>query len=439
MKFTLFKNKQAQSNAQSLIERSKHMKPVLQVSAGSDLEEQLCMLDLTKTDLAVAQALKPYIKVEIVDIVNRFYKNLEHHAPLLDIINKYSSIERLKKSLRIHIIEMFSGIMNDNFILKRKKIATIHVKIGLTQKWYIASFQKIFHSVTEVLRRNFQAEEDRLIGIQTINKLINLEQQVVLEAYDDEVMELKEKETEFKMNVVQSLKQTSTELAALTEESTASIEEMTAQINMITSNSKAGTEMAKEAEGAATQGKERLNAMNASLTRMETSTTNVSDEMTSLETTSNQIQAIIEIVKSIADQTNLLALNASIEAAHAGEHGRGFAVVADEVRKLAEQTSHSVMDVTQLVNQTNEQVRTSSSSIKEVTDHLTTVREQMKNTETAFKKIDDRMENTKKTNANMQDDLEGLDHVTNDIVQAATTISESADQLNQMLEKANKA
>src|SRR5699024_2482381 len=128
MKFTLFKNKQAQSNAQSLIERSKHMKPVLQVSAGSDLEEQLWMLELTKTDLAVAQALKTYIKVEIIDIVNRFYKNLEPPAPLLDIINKYSSIERLKKSLRIHIIEMFSGIMNDNFILKRKKIATIHVK-----------------------------------------------------------------------------------------------------------------------------------------------------------------------------------------------------------------------------------------------------------------------------------------------------------------------
>src|SRR5690625_3632678 len=248
MKFTLFKNKQAQSNAQSLIELSKHMKPVLQVSAGSDLEEQLYMLDLTKANLAVAQALKPYIEAEIVDIVNRFYKNLEHHAPLLDIINKYSSIERLKKSLRIHVIEMFSGVMNEDFILKRKKIATIHVKIGLTQKWYIASFQEIFHGVTEVLRQNFQAEDDRLIGIQTINKLINLEQQVVLEAYDDEVMGMKEKETAFKMNVVQSLEQTSTELAALAEETTASIEEMTVQINMIMSNSHAETSMAYKEE-----------------------------------------------------------------------------------------------------------------------------------------------------------------------------------------------
>src|SRR5699024_5335978 len=157
MKFTLFKNKQAQSNAQSLIELSKHTKPVLEVSARSDLEEQLCMLDLTKTDLAVAQALKPYIEAEIVDIINRFYKDLEHHAPLLDIITKYSSSERLNESFRTDINKMISGIMNENFIVKRKKITTIPEKIGLTQKWYIASFQKIFHSVTEVWRRNFQA------------------------------------------------------------------------------------------------------------------------------------------------------------------------------------------------------------------------------------------------------------------------------------------
>src|SRR5699024_463813 len=124
MKFTLFKNKQAQSNVQSLIELSKHTKPVLEVSARSDLEEQLCMHELTNTDIAVVQALNPYIDAEIVDNIIRFYKNFEYHVPLLDIINKYSSIERLKKSLRTHIIEMFSGIMKENFILKRKKIAT---------------------------------------------------------------------------------------------------------------------------------------------------------------------------------------------------------------------------------------------------------------------------------------------------------------------------
>jgi methyl-accepting chemotaxis protein len=50
-------------------------------------------------------------------------------------------------------------------------------------------------------------------------------------------------------------------------------------------------------------------------------------------------------------------LNAAIEAARAGDHGRGFAVVAEEVRALAEASDKSALEVKDLAEEIQNNVR----------------------------------------------------------------------------------
>ncbi len=66
---------------------------------------------------------------------------------------------------------------------------------------------------------------------------------------------------------------------------------------------------------------------------------------------------VADLITSVAEQTNLLALNAAIEAARAGEQGRGFAVVAEQVRELSSKSSYSALEIRQLLDRSEQEVR----------------------------------------------------------------------------------
>lgn len=144
----------------------------------------------------------------------------------------------------------------------------------------------------------------------------------------------------------------------------AAVEQMTVGIDHIAGNATHANDLARVSGKLSSEGGEIVESVVRDIGEIAESVSGSARTIGELGHRSEQISAIVGVIKEIADQTNLLALNAAIEAARAGEQGRGFAVVADEVRKLAERTTHSTQEIAQMVQSIQHGVRIAVESMQ---------------------------------------------------------------------------
>jgi len=152
------------------------------------------------------------------------------------------------------------------------------------------------------------------------------------------------------------------------------VHQMTATAQDVARNAAMAAEAASHADQAAGHGKRTVQETTASIGSLAAEIGHAVTVVQSLAKDSENINAILTTIRSIAEQTNLLALNAAIEAARAGEQGRGFAVVADEVRNLAQKTQKATEEIQTMIaalqNGTREVVRVMEESQSKTDDSV---------------------------------------------------------------------
>jgi len=238
----------------------------------------------------------------------------------------------------------------------------------------------------------------------------------------------------------EKLKQMSLELSRLASSQSASVEQSSASLNKISATFESVSKsISLEAKNileigevthkiqTSNQGIERkirllsetskksgLNAEKSQGTILETT-----QSMEEIKKVSSEISKMLMIIRDISKQTHLLALNASIEAARAGEFGKGFLVVADEISKLAEKTSHSVAQIRNLVEATNEAIAKGARSVE---NSVQVLKEVIGNIHNISKGILD----LEKEINEQQSDISIIDKAYKDITNISSNINQSA-------------
>ena len=138
--------------------------------------------------------------------------------------------------------------------------------------------------------------------------------------------------------------------------------QLAASSNELADNTSTST---KRALGAVRNTVQNMNAIRNTVSETEKSIKRLGER-------SQEIGAIVEIIKDIAERTHTLALNAGMQAVAAGEAGRGFSVVADEVQRLAETARESTAQIATLVQsiqaESSETMATMNKTISQVVE-----------------------------------------------------------------------
>ena len=393
--------------------------------------QKMKMIRLSESDLHVIKCLQPVVKEHIEQLVDDFYSTIIEVPALKQMIETYSMLDKLRSALKVHVIELFSGHINEDFFEIRNRVAKAHYKIGLQPTWYMGAFQNLQNSLLTIIFNKTEDNGELQTLLSAVTKILSLEQQIVLEAYERQNAEMIHNTyTQGRQAIQGDITAVSKDLVSLAEKTIASVETLVNSSKEVKHQMAASIEQSDTVQEKSIEGQEKLNELLTKIYLINDDTQAMTDRTLELVTSTQRITEVVRIVEEIAEKTNMLAINAAIEAARAGEHGRGFAVVSQEVRKLSEQTKDSVSEIRTLITASD----VNTEKVMESLDHVKAAVQSgvltSNETKQVFAHIAESIIESAQTLSAIDRQMNGLVYVIEEIGEATVRVSTSAEQLN---------
>ncbi len=312
-----------------------------------------------------------------------------------------------------------------------EQIADVEIRVASIT--LIAVFCVITTSCLNKLNKNklsnLNAEKDR--STQMLNDTLQLAEQISQGI--EQVTKKMEQLDQSVIHIQSSMKevtQGSTETADSVQQQMVRTEEIQNYIALVKENAESIDRGVDDTTEMIQTGQKNIDAMSLQVQKSIEANDTVISRMEDLSAQTEKMNSIIEMITGITNQTSLLSLNASIEAARAGDAGRGFAVVAGAIFTLDNQIKSATVNITELIQNINAELKEVSAAVDMVTDsnrsHAVTAKEVLE----SFEKIAGMTEGIGQQTSAMRTTVTDLETANAGIVESIQTISAITEEVS---------
>jgi methyl-accepting chemotaxis protein len=210
-----------------------------------------------------------------------------------------------------------------------------------------------------------------------------------------------------------------------TDQVATAIQELSSSLQEVAENISGAASSAHQTEGRTKEGCKIVAQALIEIQSLQSSVRSIAETIHGLARESEEVGAVLSVIRGIAEQTNLLALNAAIEAARAGDAGRGFAVVADEVRTLSQRTQQSTEEIQRTVDRFKQLASVAVNAAREGESRAELGVQSVLQAEETFKEIATLISSISGMNLQVATAAEQQSAVLNEVEQNITRISDT--------------
>lgn len=144
---------------------------------------RLYSLGIDKNARAELVRLHKILEPRLPDLVERWFVRQLNDPSTNELIEYAQTRGHLGPGLMRHLKTMMSGRYGDSYFESRLRVGLIHEHVGVEPSWYMGAWRTVADLIRQILNEEGVAYADRLKMLAAMEKVVQLDQVLALDAY----------------------------------------------------------------------------------------------------------------------------------------------------------------------------------------------------------------------------------------------------------------